>query len=218
MVGVLMDDAGRALIAQRVAGKPHAGAWEFPGGKLEAGENRIVGLARELREELGIEIESPRPLIRVVHAYSYGRVLLDVWVIRRFAGEPTGLDGQALYWCPRTQLMGFGLLPADRPIVAALSLPERLLDAVTDEYVIGLAGTALLQPDSNKLRGVLCQTVAEAHEAALERADFIVLRDRLHKSQLTTLCAEVSVPIYAAGLELKEAWRAGATGLNQLGT
>ena len=217
MVGVLLDDAGRALIAQRTAGKPHAGAWEFPGGKLEAGEDRLAGLARELREELGIAIKSPRPLIRIEHTYPVGRVLLDVWVIRYFAGNLSGLDGQTLHWCPRPQLMEFGLLPADRPIVAALALPERLIVTVTDEYVVDSAGSGLHQK-SNRLRGTVCRTVAEAREATRKGADFIVLREPLRASQLSELCSEIAIPVYSAGVELEDAWRLGATGTNQLGT
>jgi 8-oxo-dGTP diphosphatase len=121
MVGVLLDEAGRVLIAQRTAGKHHAGSWEFPGGKLEPGEDRVAGLARELCEELGISIESPRPLIEVGHDYPFGQVLLDVWLVCRFSGKPEGLDGQALRWCPIRELMTAGLLPADKPIVDALS-------------------------------------------------------------------------------------------------
>jgi 8-oxo-dGTP diphosphatase len=121
MVGVLLDDAGRVLIAQRAAGKHHAGSWEFPGGKLEPGEDRVAGLARELCEELGISIESPRPLTQVSHDYPFGQVLLDVWLVRRFSGRPEGLEGQALRWCPIRELTTAGLLPADKPIVDALN-------------------------------------------------------------------------------------------------
>jgi 8-oxo-dGTP diphosphatase len=121
MVGVLLDDAGRVLIAQRTADKHHSGRWEFPGGKLEPGEDRVTGLARELREELGISIESPQPLIRLTHDYPFGQVLLDVWVVRRYSGRPEGLDGQALRWCPRHELKDADLLPADQPIVDAIN-------------------------------------------------------------------------------------------------
>lgn len=94
----------RVLIAQRPLGKHLAGGWEFLGGKLEAGETRLEGFARELREEIGITIAKPRPLIRLRHTYPYGEVLLDIWVVRRFSGEPQGLDGQQLRWCSQDEL------------------------------------------------------------------------------------------------------------------
>jgi mutator protein MutT len=136
VAAAVIDAAGRVLIAQRPEGKHMAGGWEFPGGKLEAGEERLAGLARELREELGISIETPRPLIRVRHAYPTREVLLDVWVVRRYAGEPMGLDGQALRWCAQDKLSTANLLPADQPIVAALQLPERLRQVFTPHYGI----------------------------------------------------------------------------------
>src|ERR1700674_4020921 len=132
-----MDAAGRVLIAQRPAGKHLAGGWEFPGGKLEPGEERLAGLARELREELGIIIATPRPLIRVRHAYPSRAGLLDIWVVTRYRGEPQGLDGQALRWCTQDELATADLLPADKPIVGALRLPERLTEISTRYYSTG---------------------------------------------------------------------------------
>jgi 8-oxo-dGTP diphosphatase len=121
VAAAVIDAAGRVLIAQRPLGKHLAGGWEFPGGKLEPGEDRSAGLARELREELGITLTgAPRPLIRVRHAYGYGEVLIDMWVVRQYSGEPRGLDGQALRWCTPEELESVELLPADAPIVAAL--------------------------------------------------------------------------------------------------
>ena len=117
VAGVVIDRLRRVLIAQRPAGKHLAGAWEFPGGKLEPGEAPGEGLARELREEIGITIRQPRPLIRVRYAYPHGEVLLDVWVVRRYRGRPRGLDGQRLRWCNARELLGAELLPADRPIL-----------------------------------------------------------------------------------------------------
>ena len=131
VAAAVLDAAGRVLIAQRPAGKHLAGGWEFPGGKLEPGEERLAGLARELREELGIHIEAPaRPLIRVRHAYPSRDVLLDMWVVRRFAGEPQSLDGQALRWCAVEDLGQANLLPADEPIVASLRLAGTLEPSV----------------------------------------------------------------------------------------
>ncbi|MEA3149492.1 MAG: 8-oxo-dGTP diphosphatase [Gammaproteobacteria bacterium] len=73
------------LIAQRPPGKHLAGSWEFPGGKVEPGETRVQALGRELREELGITLVGPpRPLIRVRHGYSFGEVLIVMWVVTRY--------------------------------------------------------------------------------------------------------------------------------------
>ncbi len=140
VAAALLDSAGRVLIAQRPPGKHLAGGWEFPGGKLEAFEDRRAGLARELREELGIILSGPpRPLIRVRHRYDSGEVLIDMWVVRRYAGAPRGLDGQALRWCSRDELESVDMLPADAPIVAALRLPERL----SQSFHAGLCDRAL---------------------------------------------------------------------------
>lgn len=120
VAGVVIDAAGRVLLAQRPPGKLLAGGWEFPGGKLEPGEARAAGLARELAEEIGIVIRDPKPLMKLRHVYPYGEVLLDVWVVRHYDGEPTGLDGQALKWCGPEELEAAELLEADRPIVRRL--------------------------------------------------------------------------------------------------
>jgi 8-oxo-dGTP diphosphatase len=120
VAGAVLDTAGRVLIAQRPAGKLLAGGWEFPGGKLEPGEDRAAGLARELREELGIEIRDAEPLATITHGYAHGEVYIDLWVITAYEGEPRGLDGQALRWCTDEELAAADLLPADRPLVAAI--------------------------------------------------------------------------------------------------
>jgi 8-oxo-dGTP diphosphatase len=116
----MFDAAGRVLIAQRPAGKHMAGGWEFPGGKLAPGEPAEAGLARELREELGIEMHGARPLIAYEHAYPERRVLLDLWLVTSFTGEPQPLDGQGLRWVTLDELDQVGLLDADRPMIAAL--------------------------------------------------------------------------------------------------
>jgi 8-oxo-dGTP diphosphatase len=97
-----------------------AGGWEFPGGKLAPGESAEAGLARELREELGIEMHGARPLIAYEHVYPERRVLLDLWLVTSFTGNPQPLDGQGLRWVTLDELDDVGLLDADRPMVAAL--------------------------------------------------------------------------------------------------
>jgi 8-oxo-dGTP diphosphatase len=125
VAGALFDAAGRVLIAQRPPGKHMAGGWEFPGGKLDEGEDPLTGLRRELREELGIEVHAAERLISYEHAYSDRSVLLDLWLVTRFSGEPQSLDAQALQWVDLGALEHVGLLEADRPMIGALRAARR---------------------------------------------------------------------------------------------
>jgi 8-oxo-dGTP diphosphatase len=103
-----------------------AGSWEFPGGKLVAGEERIGALRRELAEELGIDVLEAKPLLELVHDYPEKRVLLDVWRVLRYRGEAEGREGQLLRWVAVDELAGLPLLEADGPIIEALrALPAR---------------------------------------------------------------------------------------------
>jgi 8-oxo-dGTP diphosphatase len=208
-----MDADGRVLIAQRPPGKHLAGGWEFPGGKLMPGEDRRAGLARELREELGIAISLLRPLIRVRHTYDFGEVLIDMWVVGHYSGEPSGLDSQALRWVTQEELEATELLPADGPIVAALRLPERLTELATEFYMVGeLAGADA----GGRLHGVWCASVADAMAASDAGADFLVMRSELPRAEIVTICEMVPVPVYVRGVEVEEAWGLGATGVVRL--
>jgi len=128
MAGLMVDDLGRVLLAERPAGKHLAGFWEFPGGKVEPDESRLDALSRELREELGIELQSATPLIRVPWKYRDRTVLLDAWRVDRWLGTPQSMERQALRWCEPQQIDPAIMTPADRPILQALRLP--------DEYAI----------------------------------------------------------------------------------
>jgi 8-oxo-dGTP diphosphatase len=121
VAGVLTDARGRILLARRTAGRDLAGAWEFPGGKVEPGETVFQALDRELHEELGIRILGIEPLIRVPQAYRHKRIVLDVQRVSRFSGKPRGLEKQALAWSPPGKLATYPMPPADRPVVAALT-------------------------------------------------------------------------------------------------
>lgn len=118
--GVIRDARGRVLLARRTEGRDLAGLWEFPGGKREPGESACVALARELREELGIEAEVGARVIRVPQAYPHKRLCLDVYAVDRWKGPMRGLEGQALAWVPQHKLGRYPMPPADRPVVAAL--------------------------------------------------------------------------------------------------
>ena len=224
VAGAVIDTAGRVLIAQRPAGKHLAGGWEFPGGKLEPGEARASGLARELEEELGIAIRTPRPLIRVRHTYPYGEVLIDMWVVKSYGGSPRGLDGQALKWLSQDELEEAELLPADAPIVRALRLPERLVYLSTSDYeVVELAfprkrhATDPVENKRPKLVGIRCRDAEEAVTAAAAGADFLVMCSFLADGELVALCDSVPVPVFAHGIGLERAWALGASGRNEMG-
>jgi 8-oxo-dGTP diphosphatase len=119
--GVLFNSAGSVLVAQRPAGTHQAGWWEFPGGKLAAGETPLQGLIRELQEELGIEVLAAQALLQYRHEYPERSVELHIWRVTEFIGEPIGLEGQPIKWVAVAELATVGLLPGDEPIIAALA-------------------------------------------------------------------------------------------------
>ena len=118
-VGVLRNTAGEILISLRAPDAHQGNLWEFPGGKVEPGEAVEVALAREFREELGIEIGPARAFVEIAHDYVDKAVLLDVWLIDSFSGIPEGLEGQALVWCPPGDLGHYEFPAANVPIVEA---------------------------------------------------------------------------------------------------
>jgi len=125
--GVLLDSQGKVLLAQRAAESHQGGLWEFPGGKLEAGEQVRQALSRELQEELGIQVRQYRPLIRVTHRYADRTVTLDTWLVTEWDNEPDGREGQPLAWVPRERLSDWPMPAADKPILQALNLPDSYL-------------------------------------------------------------------------------------------
>ncbi|HEV2229546.1 MAG TPA: 8-oxo-dGTP diphosphatase MutT [Steroidobacteraceae bacterium] len=120
VAAALYDREGRVLIAQRPQGKHQGGRWEFPGGKVAAGEAESAALVRELREELGVEVTASRPFMRLRHSYPDRSVELSMWIVERFRGIPHGLDGQELRWVAPADLGREDLLEADRPFIEAL--------------------------------------------------------------------------------------------------
>jgi len=121
VAAALYDSDGRVLIAERPAGKHMAGRWEFPGGKVVAGESEADALSRELWEELGVRVTSSRPFMRLTHSYDDRDVELSMWIVDGFQGEPQSLDGQRLKWVPAERLPDEDILEADRPFVEALA-------------------------------------------------------------------------------------------------
>ena len=174
---------------RRTRKNSQGGLWEFPGGKVEAGESTPQALARELQEEVGISVVSARPLIRIRHHYNetLGKaktVLLDVWRVDTFAGEPFGREGQPVEWVAIKDLAQRDYPAANWPIVNAVRLPSRYLitpepSPNTEEFLYGLerslrAGIRLVQ--------LRAKTLGETAYAELARQVLPVCR--AHQAQL----------------------------------
>ena len=118
------------LLSKRLQHLHQGGLWEFPGGKVESGESIQMALQRELHEELGIGISvdgsALHPLIQIAYDYPDKQVLLDVWAIDEFTGEPSGLEGQTVRWVALNQLGDYDFPAANAPIISACQLPSLL--------------------------------------------------------------------------------------------
>ena len=118
----LVDPDGRVLLARRPAGKKMAGLWEFPGGKVEAGETPEAALIRELREELDIDTAESclEPLSFASHAYYDFHLLMLVYVCRKWKGTPRQMEGNELTWVRPARLRDYEMPPADLPLIPVL--------------------------------------------------------------------------------------------------
>lgn len=124
VAAVIHDPAGRILIAQRPLHKHQGGLWEFPGGKIDAGESAELALARELWEELGIEITQWRHLLDVEYHYPDKSVCLQVFRVTAFVGQAHGAEGQPIRWVHPGELHDYAFPAANTPILKAACLPE----------------------------------------------------------------------------------------------
>jgi 8-oxo-dGTP diphosphatase len=133
---VIQRPDGSFLLAQRPAGKVYAGWWEFPGGKIEAGEPAERALARELHEELGIEARTAYPWITRMHAYEHATVRLNFFRVTDWTGDPHPRENQAFVWQRIDAPIAEPMLPANAPVLASLALPQEY--AVTDAEKYGV--------------------------------------------------------------------------------
>lgn len=119
-VGLLIDEDGRVLVTRRAPDTHQGGLWEFPGGKVEAGESVETALVRELAEELGIRVEASEPFMALDHDYADKQVRLDVRRVTRWQGEARGLEGQPLAWQLPPAMANWPFPEANAPILARL--------------------------------------------------------------------------------------------------
>jgi 8-oxo-dGTP diphosphatase len=125
-VGVLMNDVGAVLLGQRPVGKPYAGYWEFPGGKIESGESLFAALSRELLEEIDVLIDDAEEFMVLEHDYPHAYVRLHICLVKSWQGQPRGLENQAVGWLnikdvDQIDIAGFDpVLPATLPILEKL--------------------------------------------------------------------------------------------------
>ncbi|MCU7844370.1 MAG: Nudix family hydrolase [Candidatus Thiodiazotropha sp. (ex Monitilora ramsayi)] len=120
----ILDNQGQVLISKRADHLHQGGLWEFPGGKVEAGESPREALNRELKEELDILPLAVEPLIRIRHRYDDRLVLLDFFHVTRYQGEAKGMEGQPLRWVRPSEMSAEEFPAADRPVISALCLPD----------------------------------------------------------------------------------------------
>ncbi len=133
-VGILTD-GDKVFITRRAPDRHQGGKWEFPGGKIEPGEDALAALKRELKEELGIVVRSARPWMQLAHAYHDRDVLLDVWRVTDYQGAPHGREGQEARWIACAELPRCEFPEADAPILRRLWLPPLYL--ITDSQRFG---------------------------------------------------------------------------------
>jgi 8-oxo-dGTP diphosphatase len=204
--GVLTDVRGRVLLMQRKPGTHLAGTWEFPGGKLEPGEGIEAALARELREELGIEARAFEPLISLPWRYPEKSVRLHALRVTDWRGEPHAHEGHPLRWLPLEEMDPDAMPAADRPIVTALRLPPWYAISPADlnedqalPWWRSVRSDALLQLrlpgiDRPRLRNIL--------RIALDR--LAIPRDRLLVNGDIELARELGIGVHLRAAQLRE--------------
>jgi 8-oxo-dGTP diphosphatase len=182
--GILLRPDGRVLLAERPAGKPWAGYWEFPGGKIELGEQPIAALARELHEELGIEVDVATPWITFVYDYPEKSVRLHFFRVSRWHGDPHGRETQRLSWEDPQAITVQPLLPANDGVLWALNLPP--VYAITQAGKYGIP-EFLSRLDTQLERGLRLIQVREPGmdaEALKRLAGEIVQRAHRHGARV----------------------------------
>ena len=177
--GVVRNSGGAILLSRRQPGRHQAGKWEFPGGKVEAGESAPEALARELREELGIVVTRSRPRIQVPHRYPDLTVMLEVFDVLEYSGDASGLEGQEISWVSLADLENLEYPAANLPVITSLRLPDwyaisnimelgehRFFQLLEKKFGSGLRMLQLREPrmDATTFASLAARTVSLAHQ------------------------------------------------------
>ncbi|HQW81030.1 MAG: Nudix family hydrolase [Rhodanobacteraceae bacterium] len=207
VAAILEDASGRVLLAQRPAGKQHAGLWEFPGGKIELGESGFDALRRELHEELGIDIVSASRFMCVRRQRSFGTLVLDAWRVSAWLGEAVANEHSALIWRHPQEASTLPLCEADVPICRAAGWPARY--AITPDPGSEVSEHYLAQIKDGLRRGIgLLQWRAPSLAAAKYREAAITLRTLAHAHGarlLLNATPELALELGADGVHLNAA-------------
>jgi 8-oxo-dGTP diphosphatase len=172
-VGVVTRTDGRVLLSERPCGKPWAGYWEFPGGKIEDGEEPLAALRRELHEELGIDVDAATPWITLPYAYPEKRVRLHFFRVPRWHGTPHAREEQRLSWEDPRAIAVRPLLPANESVLRALNLPA--VYAITNAAKLGV------EPFMERLQAALKSGVRliQVRERQMASAELIGFAQRV---------------------------------------
>lgn len=211
-VAVLIRADGAFLLTSRPPGKPYAGYWEFPGGKVEPGETAHIALVRELQEELGIEVTQATPWITRYFDYPHARVTLSFFRVSGWHGEPRAEEGQTLAWQTPGIISVAPVLPANHPVFAALALPATygITQAGSDPAGFMLRLDNALE-NGLKLIQVREKSLLPATQEAFARA--VLARARQHNARvLVNADITLAQRIGAHGVQLN------ATQLGELGS
>jgi 8-oxo-dGTP diphosphatase len=233
-VGIVYNSRGEVLFAQRPPGKPYAGWWEFPGGKVEAGETVHAALTRELNEELGLQVQDCRSWITREHVYPHATVRLHFCKVHAFDGQPQSLEGQAFIWDDAQQPSVDPILPAALPILPWLALPD-VLHMPASSIAVILSGPLdasafdrLPQRPDGSWSAALVAAKQEIEACAARACDFMLLGPVLPRSAadratalgwsaLPELISGTPIPVYLFGglqpEDLGRAHRIGAHGI-----
>lgn len=211
VAAVIRAEDGRLLLSRRPAHVDQGNLWEFPGGKLQPGEDRREGLARELAEELGIVVRRASPLMRVRHQYPARTVLLDVFVVDRWDGQPEGREGQQVRWVEPPELLELDFPAANLPLITAARLPRVCLvtpDPGLDPEAF-LTGLAASLERGVRLVQLRAPAQTEAAYAALAERVLALCR-RAGARLILNADPALSLALGADGTHLNS-WRLGET-------